>query len=231
MFARWFFTNKTSKYEKNLDYKHNQTKNNVKFNVRIRAFIKMRMTCVYHAFLPEKVPVLQAEIILVLPKNFLYYRDHAQYYSTCMITATSLNFAGTLSWTIERTFFWESAVNMDSKVDQPLLEPHQRQPMYSHLETKDYDYNEPKLIEQIEHIELRDADAPVILSGGSGQNETIQVTTAETITAEEKTAKKCKTTKQHTEQPLTMGLNVYDRDEKNINGHVRVSIPPLLWTC
>jgi hypothetical protein len=92
---------------------------------------------------------------------------------------------------------------MDSKVDQPLLDPK---------------FSDSKCIEQVEHIELRDADAPTTTDGG--QTETLQVTTETTTT--EKKGKKCKTNRIRQECPLTVGLNTYDRDEKMINGQVHI---------
>jgi len=113
---------------------------------------------------------------------------------------------------------------MDSKADQPLLEG-QRHPSYIHAETKEF--YEPKLIEEqvVEHIELRDADAPTNTDGGQG--ETMQVTQVETVTKESRKTKKIKPPKQPG-QPLTVGLNVLDRDEKNINGQVHINFDDVI---
>lgn len=111
---------------------------------------------------------------------------------------------------------------MDSKADQPLLEA-SRTASYMIGETKGYDYIEPK--EEVEHIELRDTE-PAVTGTDGGQGETIQVTATETTVTETKKGKKTKMPKCQTEckpNALTIGLNVYDRDEKNINGQVHVS--------
>jgi len=100
---------------------------------------------------------------------------------------------------------------MDSKVDQPLLDPSQRMP----------EFVSSKLMDQVEHIELRDADVPVTTTDGA-RTETLQVTTETTTT--DKKGKKCKTMRIGTgnECPLSVGLNTYDRDEKMINGQVHI---------
>jgi hypothetical protein len=111
---------------------------------------------------------------------------------------------------------------MDSKVDQPLLDPNQRMPEFVSTETKQYHFQEPKMIEHVEHIELRDADIPVVTTTDGGQTETLQVTT-ETTTTEKHKGKKCKIIRNRQEcQPLSIGLNTYDRDEKAINGQVHI---------
>ncbi|XP_055356070.1 uncharacterized protein LOC129601317 [Paramacrobiotus metropolitanus] len=117
---------------------------------------------------------------------------------------------------------------MDSKADQPLLEPTQRHPSYIHAETKEFYEKDPKTVEHIEHIELHDAETPLTTADGA-QGETLQVTTTETTTDIRTGKTKNKTGKhaaQHT--PLTIGLNVLDRDEKNINGQVHIMFDDVL---
>ncbi|OQV18951.1 putative Caveolin-1 [Hypsibius exemplaris] len=78
----------------------------------------------------------------------------------------------------------------------------------------------------IENIELRDAEVPII----AGQGDTIQVT--ETITTTETTKPKkikhVKVKKEGADQPLSFGLNVWDRDEKSINGQVHIMFDDVL---
>jgi len=104
---------------------------------------------------------------------------------------------------------------------QPLLDNTTRTGSYITTEkVKDFEVDDPK---SIEHIELRDADIPT----DGGQGETIQVT--ETVTTESKKTKKTKQPKVKTEgQPLSFGLNVWDRDEKSINGQVHIMFDDVL---
>lgn len=106
---------------------------------------------------------------------------------------------------------------------QPLLETTRAGSYITTEKVKDFENDDPK---SIEHIELRDADIPV--PAGCGQGETIQV--SETVTTTEcKKSKKIKPVKVKTEsEPLSFGLNVWDRDEKSINGHVHIMFDDVL---
>lgn len=102
---------------------------------------------------------------------------------------------------------------------QPLLDPAHKMTI-----EQDFDYIKPKMEEHVEHIELRDADVPVVTATDGGQGETIQVLT-ETITSHE--VKKSRNNSQRDNSWIT-GLNLYDRDEKHINGQVHIVFDDVL---
>ncbi|GAU93740.1 hypothetical protein RvY_05632 [Ramazzottius varieornatus] len=109
---------------------------------------------------------------------------------------------------------------MDTTV-QPLLDP-----VHKMTIENEFEYTKPKMEEHVEHIELRDADVPVVTAadgGQAGQRDTIQVLTETTTSHKVEKAKKTQR-----DESWTTGLNLYDRDEKHINGQVHIMFDDVL---